>query len=228
MSAKWFELKAKFEALQLRERALLVGALIAVVYLLWDFLFLQSLDEATQIVAAKERVAQQNIAVAQAELSVVESLSGKDPYAQLKNELQQLQDKLALLDADLQSLSAGLVRAEQLPTILHQVLSSTSKMQLLSIVTLPVETINLQADKAADASTTAQQVRIFKHGVQVKLRGSYSHTYEFLQALESNSWQFYWEALAFEVLEYPRALVTLRIFTLASDRGTFDGELGQQ
>lgn len=228
MNAKWLEIKAKFEALQLRERALLVGALIAVVYLLWDFIFLQPLGEATQVAAAKEQNAQQNIAIAQAELSVVKSLGAKDPHAQLKSELQELQEKLALLDTDLQSLSAGLVPAEQLPKILHQVLSSTSKMQLLSVVTLPVETINLEADTTAEASAPTQQARLFKHGVQVKLQGSYSHTYEFLQALESNSWQFYWEALAFEVMEHPQALVTLRIFTLASDRGTFDGELGQQ
>lgn len=228
MNAKWFELKAKFEALQLRERALLVGALIAVVYLLWDFMFLQPLGEATQIAAAKEKVAQQNLAVAQAELSVMESLSGKDPHAPLKKELQQLQAKLALLDANLQSLSAGLVRADQLPRILHQVLLSTGKMQLLSMVTLPVETINLQAGDAADASQSPQQARLFKHGVQVKLQGSYSNTYEFLQALESNSKQFYWETFAFDVVEHPRAMVTLRIFTLASDRGTFDGELGHQ
>lgn len=227
MNAKWTQLKTKFEALQLRERALLVGALIALVYLVWDFLLLQPLAEANKIAEAKERIASQNIVASEAELSVMQSLSGRDPHAQLKQELQQLQEKKAQLDADLESLSAGLVRAEKLPQILHQVLASTGKMQLLSMSTMPVQTIDLQDKNQADATAETTQAQLYKHGLQVKLQGSYRQTYEFLQALEVNAKQFYWEAFAFEVQEYPQALVTLRLFTLAGGKGTFDGGLNE-
>lgn len=237
MKAQWVQIKNKFEAFEVRERALMVGALFAAVYLAWDFILLKPIADDTKIALAHERNAKQGIGTAEAELAVLHAVSQRDPDVQLKKELQQLHEKLQSLDNELEVLAVGLVKAKDLPVMLHQMLSQTQNVRLLSLTTLPVETIDLKAEKgrsdSAGASATedaetpsAQMAQLYKHAVQVKLEGSYSATYEFVKALEDSEWQFYWDNFDYQVAEYPNASVTLRLFTLAGDKGVFDSNLG--
>lgn len=234
MKAKWTDIKNRFEAFELRERALMVGALVAVVYLAWDFIFLQPIGEAKKVAVAQERVANQSIKAAEAELTVLTSVSERDPDERLKLELAQLQKKLDALDGELSSLAVGLIEAKKLPVMLHQMLMKTQLLKLASLKTLPVELVELHSDEgnAVDKTLTkenrepASVAQLFKHGVQVELEGSYRATYELLKALEDSEWQFYWESIDYKVNEYPNASVTLKIFTLASDKGVFDRDTG--
>lgn len=234
MKEKWALVRDRFEAFEVRERLLLVGALVAVVYLAWDFILLQPISEAKKIAVAQERIAQQSIQALEAELVVLDSVSKRDPDVRLRQELAQLQEKLNALDVQLASLAVGLIKVEDLPVMLHQMLAQTQSLQLLSLTTLPVELIELRAEEettateggATDDNGSAQMAQLFKHGVQVKLEGNYSAVYEFLKTLEDSDWQFYWESVNYDVKEYPKALMTLRVFTLASDKGVFDRDMG--
>lgn len=230
MKAKWLLVKDKFESLHTRERALILGALVAMVYLLWEFSFLKPMAEATKAALAQEAIVNGSIKVAEAEVTVMSSLSGHDPNALLKQEIQQLSEKLEGLDSQLASLAVGLIKADQLPVMLHQMLAQSHKMQLLSLTTLPVETIELAAQPSPGEelvhSSSANMAQLYKHAVQVKLQGGYAATYEFMQSLEQSDWKFYWDSFNYEVKEYPSAVITLRVFTLASDKGVFDGNVG--
>ena len=235
MKQQWNQLKAKFESFELRERALIAAALVAVIYLLWDFIVLGPLADAKKVALAQQRIITQNITVSESELSVLQSLGERDPDLKEKRELARLKEKLKNLDEELSSLSVGLIKASELPVMLHQMLSQTDKLQLLSLTTLPVELVELEAtnnnieSQEAEDSKSVEDVKVaqlFKHGVQVKLQGDYAATYSFMKFLEQSQWQFYWDSLDYEVKEYPKALVTLTLFTLSGDKGVFDRELG--
>lgn len=224
---KWLQAQARFEAFELRERALMVGAAIAVVYLAYEFIVFKPIADVAVIAAAQERVASQNITAAEAELSVLQALAERDPDVRLKQEIQQLQGKLSALDDELATLAVGLIKASELPVLLHQMLAQTQEMRLVSLTTLPVELIELQADKlesTANDDVPTTMAQLFKHGVLLKLEGNYSATYEFIKVLEESQWQFYWDSVDYQVKEYPFASVTLRIFTLASDKGALDSD----
>lgn len=233
MKTQWTQFKDKFEAFELRERALMVGALIAIVYLAWEFILFKPIADATKLSLAYERNAKQSIGAVEAELAVLQAVSARDPDAPIKQELKQLQEKLQTLDTQLATLAVGLVKASDLPVMLHQMLAQTKKLQLLSLTTLPVQTIDLRSDNGDNSGVkantsdlseapSAQMAQLYKHAVQVKLAGSYSATYEFIKALEDSEWQFYWDGFDYQVAEYPTALITLRVFTLSSDKGAFD------
>jgi MSHA biogenesis protein MshJ len=50
--------------------------------------------------------------------------------------------------------------------------------------------------------------------LQLHLEGSYLATLRYLRALEALPWEFFWDGLHFEVIEYPTARVRLDIHTL--------------
>jgi MSHA biogenesis protein MshJ len=109
--------------------------------------------------------------------------------------------------------------------------------------TLPVEVVDLNTstDKevspeqkksvsgpAITTATVGQAANLYKHSVEVQFEGTYAATYEFIQALENSRSNFYWETLDYRVTEYPKAIMTMTVFTLASDKGVFDQELSVQ
>jgi MSHA biogenesis protein MshJ len=243
MKAKWLKAKAKFEGFEIRERALMIGAIVAVTYLIWNMMLLQPIDKKKLVVLAQERNAKQAITGVEAEITVLDNLTKKDPDADIRAELEQLQQKLNELDKGLSTMAVGLVKAKDLPVILHEMLSQTQSLQLLSLKTLPVTVIDLKAvvdkdasseqkksDSAASVTTEAQTqtANLYKHAVEVQFEGTYAATYEFIQSLEKSRSNFYWETLDYRVSDYPKAIMTMRVFTLASDKGVFDQELSLQ
>lgn len=224
----------------MRERLLIVGVIVAVVYLLWDFVFFQSMAKEMQVLVARERVAKQAVQTTQAEITVLQSIAKKDPNIALRQEVNELRNKLSTLDQQLDTLAVGLVPAQQLPKIMHSVLRATGKLKLENLATLPPEELSLSADlKKADTSADAakdqpnqptgadeslqRDARIFKHSVVLNLSGDFTGAVQYLRTLEQSEWRFYWESLKYQVTNYPEAKIQLRVFTLSSQRGVLDG-----
>jgi len=242
MKEKWQQLKTRFESFAVRERCLMVGAIAAVIYLLWDFVLLQPMAEKMEILTARERVVKQALQTGEAELAVLSAIAQKDPDIELKRNLQELQEKLRQLDGQLDTLSAGLVAAQKLPQVLHYVLHESSAVRdagglsIVSMATRPPEEIVLSKEKevastpqvqteteaAAAAPAVLETVKIYKHGVNLKLTGDFVSAVRYLQALEQGEWRFYWESLKYQVSRYPQAEIQLTVFTLSSQRGIFD------
>lgn len=235
MKEKWLQLKARFESFAVRERLLMVGAIAAVVYLLWDFVVLQPMNGELKILAARERVAKQALQTGEAEIAVLTAIAKKDPNLELTRNLQELQEKLRLLDSQLDTLSAGLVAAEKLPQVLHYVLREsgavreTGGLTIVSMATRPPEEVLLSKEKevaptaeADPAAPALETVKIYKHGVHLKMTGDFASAVRYLQALERGEWRFYWESLKYQVSRYPQAEIQLKVFTLSSQRGIFD------
>jgi MSHA biogenesis protein MshJ len=239
MKEKWGQLKNRFEAFAMRERLLLVGAALALVYLLWEMLLFHPMAKEKQILVARERVAQQAIQMSEAEITVLKNIVSKDPNVALRQEIADLRARLNSLDQQLDTLAVGLVPAHTLPKVMHSILSKTGKLHIEQLITLPPETLNLSADvKKAEIPTAAvnsspmpqpnaapveQGASVYRHSVVLNLSGDFAGIVQYLRELESSDWRFYWESLRYQVTEYPQAKIRLRVFTLSSQRGVLDG-----
>lgn len=58
---------------------------------------------------------------------------------------------------------------------------------------------------------------LYRHGVQVTVRGSYTDMIDYMAALERLPTQLFWGQAQLEVEDYPRAHVTLTLYTLSLD-----------
>ena len=59
---------------------------------------------------------------------------------------------------------------------------------------------------------------IFKHGVELTLRGSYFDMLDYLAQIEALPWQMYWGRLRLEARDYNRPVLTLTLYTLSLDK----------
>ena len=60
--------------------------------------------------------------------------------------------------------------------------------------------------------------RVFRHGVELTLAGSYLDLHAYLRALEGLSTQLYWGKAELSVTAYPVATLKLTVYTLSFDQ----------
>jgi MSHA biogenesis protein MshJ len=81
-------------------------------------------------------------------------------------------------------------------------------------VALPVAEVKA----VAPAVETQPEANIFKHGVEITLRGSYPDFVLYLEQLERLPWQMYWGGLKVDAENYPQVTMVLVLYTLSLDQ----------
>ena len=136
--------------------------------------------------------------------------------------LMQLKNQMVEGDTYLQSRRDGLVPPEKMAGLLEQVLTKNGQLQLVSLQSLPVSPLidmpNRGADASAAQSAGAPESQVFKHGVQITVRGSYLDLLQYLNALEHLPVQMFWGMAKMNVVQYPVAELTLTLYTLSLDK----------
>jgi len=220
------QLQEKIDARIMRERALIFLTALAFVFMLWNFVVQSSIDKKAQETRAQLDLLATQHTTLQTQIAAATQSLLNDPDKQKKAQITQLQADISGLENQLQSVSQNLIKADQLPQALQEVLEKTSQLTLLEVKTLPAKELQLVAvTTATNAQPTPvseeTSAGVFQHIVELRLSGSYSQVVQFLVALEQLSWRFYWQSLDYNVEHYPNAEVILRVYTLSSEEGLF-------
>ncbi|BFM12069.1 type II secretion system protein GspM [Simiduia litorea] len=213
--------REKFEKLQTRERTLVLLVCLAVIYMIWSIAIGSQIDTrakklTTQLTESQVKLESQNI-----ELAGLTLKQQQDPDLLLKQEALQLARDIEQLDQSLAAMSVGLVPAQELALILESVLLKTGELSLVSLQTLPIEELQLSAQQ--DEVNSPPTTGVYRHAVQLTLKGGYFALNDYLLALEALPWRFYWDSLNYQVSAYPRAEIELRVYTLSTERGVVGG-----
>lgn len=221
------KLNDQIDKLSLRERVIVLAAVLLVLYGLWYlFWFGSALAErdASEARLQTERTEQQQL---QQQIDTFRQLASGQALQSKRAELQAAEQRLASIDAQLAELTNGLIRADQLARVLQDVLTQTASLTLLELVTEPVTRVSVtDASAAAEASAQDQtqpqpqkSAGVYRHSVKVTVSGRYFDVLDLIRRLESLEWRFYWESLHYEVIGYPNALVIIRVYTLSAEEG---------
>ncbi len=223
----------RYNALSPREKLLVVIGAVALIYMMLQFVLLDPIAAQAKVLREQQMTHRQDIQKLESEQLLLLQSMNKDPDVALKQQVESMQQQLQVLDKELTALSVGLVPAKQLPLLLQDVLRKTGKLELRRMQTLPVTNLQLQAlgAEAVDTASSAQDSEspaylsagVYKHAVQMELAGTYFQVLAYLEALESLNWRFYWQSLNYQVDAYPRAVITLDVYTLSTEEGLFSG-----
>ena len=213
MKQLWRKLAARFDACAPRERLTLAGGLLLGIVLLgYSFVIEpQLLRQARAAKAATD--AQAELPRIEAALVVAEAQL-RDPDAGKRVALQQARKDIEALDARLRALSASLLPPERMPVFLESLLAKNSRLELLSLRTLPP---GFLIDRGETAGKGAAP-NIYKHGVELRIGGSYSDLLAYLDELERMPQRILWSKLTLTSEQYPRSVLTLTVYTLSLDK----------
>ena len=221
MSPAIKNLLEKIDGRILRERVLIFLTLLAMIFLLWNFLVQGRFDrERASLQAEADKVTTERQSL-EAQLNTLAMSMASDPAIAKANIISKLNADITDVETRLAGLSQGLISAEQLPKVLEEVLRRTASVELLQVRTLTATELQLATQSTVEGTetTTTSGAGVYKHGVLIRVAGSYLQLIQLMKELEGLEWRFYWESLDYTVKQYPNAEIDIRVFTLSSEEG---------
>lgn len=209
MQAQLATLVSSVDALTLRERALILLTILAVIGTLWQVLIMEPLaqqakERRTELAALEERI---DVANRGLEEQILQIAGGSDAQ---RTRIASLRDRIAEINAILGDHAAELIDPSEMAQVLEGVLKEQSRLSLVQISNTAPEFLAASDDEDA--------VTFYRHGLEIEVEGSYLACLEYLDAIEALPWRLYWQVLELDVLEYPRNRIRIEVSTLSLDK----------
>jgi MSHA biogenesis protein MshJ len=210
----------RLDGFSLRERALVFGAGVALLYVAWQSLLMDPLT-------VRAKVAEQHLADARRQMTMSEQIGAAvahDPAVEAALRNGALAARLAALDSNLNSVAHGYVAPERMIELLRSLLSEQRGLTLVSLSNLPVESLSLpSASTPPSASKQAAMIAPddrgpFLHPVEMVVEGDYGSVVVYLRALEALPWRIHWQRVELTAGDYPVNRVRIVIGALSLSR----------
>jgi len=188
-------LLARINRASLRERALMFGAAVAVISMLWYQLVMVPL-ESRRAVIAKTIESIRSHSTVDAAGNAEDQVAQR--YAELKSRDLALTKAIAEADAQLRDMQRGMIEPKEMVKVLTTVLERQKNLHLVLLRNLPVQPLLKPLDKTdksdkdkTDAAPVAD-VGPYVHPVELVVRGDYLNVLAYLKELEAENWGFQW------------------------------------
>ena len=199
--------RERFEALSFRERiaivaAVVIGLLLGIEALAWAPAR-KRLDAAEMQVASLD--AQR--AALQQELDALDQEEALDPDAAVKRQLGSFDQQVATLDARLGAQKLQLLDPAQARPVLEALIANVRGLRMTGLHTVaPTQFVSTEATDLPP---------LYRHALVIDLEGDYLPLLEYLQALESLPWRFYWTSLDMKAEKPGARRFRLELFTIS-------------
>jgi MSHA biogenesis protein MshJ len=212
------DVRDRYQRLSLRERLLVLLVLGVVFYFFFDGVVFDSQHRRRHELESSEAQLQKQIAEVSLELSSV-ARPRSDELERREQEYRSLKQKVEQLDAVLAGVSA---ETPKIAKLVGGVLAAVPvRVKAVGVKTVPVKALlgNAQPSAAPASGKTemaAAQQPIYKHGVDIELRGSYLDLLNYLNKLEDAHTKLFWSDAAFSAGTYPENTLRASVFMLST------------
>jgi MSHA biogenesis protein MshJ len=219
MKARVLKMGEQIDAKSVRERVMLFAAAAALIVFLIYSTLLTPLFARQTALRAEISQQQNNMSGIDAEITATVLAHQRDPDLQAKARLAAIRGETAVLNARLRGMQAGLVAPERIAPMLETILRSNGRLRLMGLKSMAASPLVAQPENAAPNAPMAPQASaIYRHGVELTVRGNYLDMVDYMHALEAMPTQLFWGKAKLEVEEYPNARLTLTLYTLSLDQ----------
>jgi len=209
----------RLDARSLRERALVFGAGVALVYMAWQSFLMDP-------ITARAKAAEQHLADVRRQTAVLDAAgtaSTADPAVAAGLRNRALAGRLDALETELHALAQGYVAPDRMPELLRELLAGQQGLKLVSLSNLPVQSLS-QTPAAGSAPGVAVAIAPgdrgpFLHPVEMVVEGDYASVVAYLRALEALPWRIHWQRVEVAAGDYPlnRIRIVIGALSLSSD-----------
>jgi MSHA biogenesis protein MshJ len=219
LSLKLRPLIERIDRLSLRERGLIFGGGVALIYVAWQALLMDP-------VTVRARGAEQRLAEVRRRGQVADEAglaASQDPAIAAAGRNRALAERLRSVDAELAAAAQGYVAPERMTELVRGLLASQQGLRLVSLRNLPAESLSRPAGAAgatgdAAPGTAATDRGPFLHPVEVVVEGDYPSVVNYLHELEKLPWRIHWQRLELLAGDYPSNRVRIVIGALSLSR----------
>jgi MSHA biogenesis protein MshJ len=226
---------ARLDRMTLRERVVVTLCICAVIWFIVSAFVINPAERELATYGQLGASQQDALNAANRELEGLRSGSVPPGDPALREQLAQLDKENLSADASLRASQQYLVPPETMGALLQDLLRRDKRLELVSMQTLSVTPI-LDTSKEEEASAPAAtpttpaaamaarsavpmvETTMFRHGVQIVLRGNFLNVLDYLHEVEKLPWQMYWGSFTMDVPDGAQPIYSLSIYTLSLDK----------
>jgi len=205
MKQHWQRIASRIDEMTLRQRAMLFATVSLVVVVFAHVVLIEPLLLRQKTLIERSTRDQSQLAAVRAQIEGLlkeEQGDSKDPE---QIAVQQLEVRLAELEKALEARKGAFVAPSRLPELLKNLLGPGRPIRLESLRTVP----------AVQVQSGAQ---LYRHGLELTLRGSYFDLMQYLSDLEKMPARLLWGGVELQVDKYPEVRLSVQVHTLSTQR----------
>jgi len=214
LKVSWAEIEEAINNMQVRERRLLCITVVAVTVSLQMLVLWQPLYKSAHNIYQENIAIKAKIKDAKSTITILKERTKVDPNIHQKNEIIILKQRLTGQQRQIESLTSALITPKKMGKVFTGLLQEN---------TLTIEKIsNLDAKPVKIEGQIEEVNLLFKHGLSLELKGQYMNALKYIQSLEEQDWQLYWNELQFTSHSYPQGTLTIDVHTLSTSDSLLD------
>ena len=207
------------DAMALRERVMFFGAIALVLMTMTQVFLVNPVLSRRNLLS--EQIARQEAETKamQERIEVLTRAAVQDPNAANREQLKSLRAQIAQMERQFEQKQQQFVAPEKMAALLENMIGKNRKLQLVALRNLPGAGLASPAEAAAGAGARPAGRRdVFRHTVELSVKGSYFDLLDYLAALERMPQRVFWDGFELSVQEYPQSVLKLTLFTLSQEK----------
>ncbi len=204
-------LAGRIDAMSIRERALIFITILVALYFLAVNVLFGPLNVEKDRLQQQVNLKRQETQALEAQIQTMAVTGGEGPEAAKRKKLEALRENLKTMDSELVRVTAGLVPPKEMARLIEQMLLKNHGLQVIRVESIPASPL-LEEGGSAPASGAM----VYKHGMNIEIKGGYLDVLRYLKSLEALPWKVFWGKVTLKTEKYPNSRVTLLIYTLST------------
>jgi MSHA biogenesis protein MshJ len=226
VSGLWQRYAARINALSLRERVMVFAAVMVAVVALGYTLMIEpevvKHKRTTMAMLQKDS----EMKAFEAQLMKLVGAGGQGAQRTERERMAAMRADLARLEARITAEERRFTAPSQMRAVVEGLLARNRGVALVEMKTLAAETVVPDAKgaaapaakpAAAAAKPAARERLIYRHGVELRVTGSYLDLLGYARELEKLPTPLYWGTLELDAAAYPKVSMKLTVYTLSLD-----------
>ena len=206
----------KFDALNERERIAVMLLTVVAIIIIFVELVITPVNQKYDVMDKQVVNLQAQTKQLESQILSMRDQKNRDPDFQEKQQVKLLDEQIANLNDQLKEKMHGLIEPKQMAKVLEVVLTQNTDLKLQRVQSMGA--VPLSPLKAKEGEE-AEELGIYRHGMQIEFKGSYLSTLKYLKALDELPWNFYWDVLELNVEKYPVSKIVITVHTLSFHEG---------
>lgn len=206
------ELQIKYKQLTIREKALaLLSIIVLIVFTSVNFIISPMYDD---FIALKkdEKSTKKLINTINSNIQSLDNKLDADPVAAIEREFKNLNIQHNQKIKALEKLKLALVSSDEMASLVEEVVDENKKLTLMSLTSKTPEVLLSQLVEGNE------QVLLYKHAIDIKLKGQYFALLAFMKKIEEKEHSISWSDIDYRVSKYPNAIMSFEIYTISTDK----------
>jgi len=214
LKASWSEIHDTINHLQVRERRLLCITVVAVILFVAAMLVWEPLYQAWLKSYQENATTLGQISSAKTSIATLEARANLDVNAQSKQQISALKDKLSHQQQQIESLTSALITPKNMGRVFTGLLQENA-LNINKISNLDAVSVNIEGQ-------IEETNLLYQHGLSLELNGQFMNALKYIQGIEAQDWQLYWDELVFTTDHYPQGTLNIDVHTLSTSDSLLD------